>query len=212
MEHFFGGNDLDNVIKTTVSGIFLFKGCESAVNLALPDKVYCYKKGTEISASCEYRGGLGVILSGTAVSEPIISESTVLTVFSKGDVFGAATVFSPEENISRVYAKTDCRVAYIEKPKLCEIFEKFPQSALNFIEFLSDKICYLNRKISIFTSQSASSKLYNYLASNEAARKSLNCSQLAKILGIGRTSLYRAFCELEEKRLIKREDKRVILL
>ena len=42
--------------------------------------------------------------------------------------------------------KTDAKILFISEKKLKSIFLKYPQASINYIEFLSDKVRFLNKK------------------------------------------------------------------
>jgi hypothetical protein len=66
--------------------------------------------------------------------------------------------------------------------------------AHDYIIFLSDKICFLNRKIIAFTAKNADAALAGFLLEGAGAEDtvSLNMTRVASTLDIGRTTLYRA--------------------
>ena len=87
--------------------------------------------------------------------------------------------------------------------------------ALNaYLRLMSDKIVFLNKKISTLTAGSTEKKLAVFLAEHErdgAFPQSLSMSALADILNIGRASLYRALDSLEAEGLIIRDGKKIMI-
>ena len=84
--------------------------------------------------------------------------------------------------------------------------------ALNYMAFLTDRVRFLNSRIAVYTSQGASGKLYSWLCANgdgDGALPKLSMTKLAAALNMGRTSLYRAFDELEKQNLLVRKDGKV---
>ena len=64
-----------------------------------------------------------------------------------GDVFGAAAVFFAEpKHVSTVVAAAKCRILFIERGCLETIIKSDFSVASAYIEFLSGKICFLNKK------------------------------------------------------------------
>ncbi len=139
---------------------------------------------------------LGVLLSGkAAIYGRDSGKRVLLNRIEKGDIFDAATVFFSEKGmVSSVVAKTKCRVLFIERSVLEKIIESDARVAHDYIIFLSDKICFLNRKIIAFTAKNADASLASFLLNNvnETDVLSVNMSRLAATLDIGRTTLYRA--------------------
>ncbi len=144
---------------------------------------------------------LGILLMGKAsIYGRDSGRRVLLNRIGKASVFDAATVFFGEKGIvSTVIAKTKCEVLFIERAVLETIIKSDPAVAHDYILFLSDKICFLNRKIIAFTAKNADAALAGYLLGQEAGDViSLNMSRLASTLDIGRTTLYRAVEALEK--------------
>lgn len=172
------------------------------------DKKVQYNYGDEM-----YRcGQVGILTAGKAriIRKNDIGISVTMRNISAGDMFGMASVFGEwKEDFSSVTAVSVCEVVYISENKLRSIFSEYPQTAINYIQFLSDRIRFLNRKIDTFSADSSDEKLYEFLLSN--ADKN-NCvvldygmAELARRLKIGRSSLYRSIEALESNNLISRE-------
>lgn len=77
----------------------------------------------------------------------------------------------------------------------------------NYLSFLSDRIDYLNKKITYITAGSAERKLATFFASFEKAEFELpvSFSSLSDMLDIGRASLYRALDKLVSDGCIERD-------
>lgn len=193
---------------------FLFCGAEGALeDLALPESVR-FKKGELIYSETSYRRALGILISGKAKAMPTGECCAVLNEFSAGAVFGAAAVFSSgDEYISRIVARTDAEVLFIGEELLLELFSKHPQIAVNYTRFLSERIRFLNGKLGLFTKNDAESRVYEFLRKNSAPCGEVaytgSMALLARNLGLGRTSLYRALDSLEHKHIITREGGRI---
>ena len=125
---------------------------------------------------------------------------TVIRYAIAGDVFGAATLFSSLKHNTKVYAETKTNVIFLEKEAICTLIENSSTVALNYINFLSEKISFLNRKVAAFTASSAEIKLAMYLYGNMDENSCVvpetSMSSLADQLGFGRASLYRAIDSL----------------
>ena len=160
--------------------------------------------------------GLGVMLSGKACVYGKGSDKNVLlNRLSVSDVFGAATVFfSEREAVSTVSAQTKCRILFIERSILETIIQNDFAVASAYIAFLSERICFLNRKIIGFTAKSADAALAGYLlrAADENGELSVNMSRLASTLDIGRTTLYRAVDLLKTDGAIAYDGKKMRIL
>lgn len=198
----------------TLRNLFLFEGATEAANAIAFPAAETFAAGEEIYTAANYRKALGVMLEGKAVAEPAGDGKALLTVFTAGAVFGAAALFGAEEPyVSRIRATGECKVLFLSEQWLQELFEAYPQTAVNYIRFLSSRIRFLNGKIALFTKQSAESKVYDYLAQRCDATgflpQKLNLSRLSEELCMGRTSVYRALETLEQKQLILRTERKV---
>lgn len=200
--------------KKILQELFLFRDAQEALKtLDLPEEV-TYEKGQVIYGRNNYEKALGVLLSGRA--EAAARERSALNTFHAGDAFGAAALFGGAEYVSFIRALTPCKVQYIPEATLGQLFRDYPQTAINYIEFLSAKVRFLNGKIATYTSTSVEGRLYYWLQANcdQEGRlpTGMTMTKLAKTLNVGRTSLYRAIEELEKKFVLGRQDGEVILL
>lgn len=198
--------------KQIMEELFLFQNMRQPPDLTQLPPAVDFTKGADIYAPDDYRKALGVVLRGKAEAVSAKSDKAVLTTFKTGAVFGAAALFGDEEYVSRVRAVTDCRVQFLPETLLQEWLVAYPEMALNYIAFLTDRVRFLNGKIAVYTCDGAAAKLYSWLSSNcdtEGAMPKLSMTKLAATLHMGRTSLYRGLDELAEKHLIVRKDGKV---
>ena len=160
--------------------------------------------------------GLGILLSGKAcVFGKNREEEVLLNRLDEADVFGAATVFfSEREAVSTVTAKTKCRILFIERNTLETIMKDDFAVASAYIAFLSERICFLNRKIISFTAKTADSALANHLlrTADENGELAANMSRIASTLDIGRTTLYRVLDMLKADGSISYDGKKIRIL
>lgn len=187
--------------------LFLFQDVPEALDqLALPP-AETYAKGDVIYGGRTFRRALGVVLEGRAVAAS--GDGVALNSFGPGAVFGAAALFGGGgEYASCVTAATRCRVQFIPEETLETLFRQHPQTALRYIAFLSSRVRFLNGKIATFTAPSAAARLYTWCRANcdDAGRlPSVSMTALARMLDMGRTSLYRALDELTRRGLIQKD-------
>lgn len=195
----------------SAENFFLFDGLTAAEKTdilnALPEPCF-FSKDEVIFDQNTYKKAIGLVLDGKAVS---YSGRVTQRTFKAGDVFGAAAVFGSQGGyVSRIVAKTASSILFIDEQALRKMFSRHPKTAVNYITFLSDRVRFLNKKISHLGCQTARDKLYSFLLSNAVGSEYTvpNMQQLARLTGIGRTSLYRAFSELEnEGKITKQENK-----
>lgn len=209
---------------TILRNIFLFEGVTEAVKAAMAEPVTVFEKGTLIYSETDYRRALGIVLSGTAKAEPAPKASTagaadtgvLLQVFAPGSVFGAAALFgAPAQYVSRIRATGRCRVLFLDEAVLRRLFAAYPQTAVNYIAFLSSRVRFLSGKIALLAQSDTESRVYGYLTAacdGQGCLTDTNMSRLARTLGMGRTSLYRALDALERKQFIVRKDGKVTVI
>lgn len=196
-----------------IENLFLFSGLETQEikkiisYLTPPDK---FKKNEIIYSADNYKNALGMIISGKASAVTNNSDGVYMKSFTAGSVFGAAAVFGNNGSyISKIVAQTETSVQFIEEEILQRIFSEFPKTALNYIAFLSDKIRFLNQKLNMISCTNAEDTVYKYLIGIMDSENTVNIpvsmTLLAKMLGLGRATLYRSFDSLENSGRIKRE-------
>ena len=167
-----------------------------------------FDKGDEL-----YRNGaLAIILNGKATvkRQNDIGDSITIRAISSGELFGAASVFGDwKDGKSSIIANTSCEILYISEENFCKLIKIYPQISINYIEFLSGRIRFLNRKLDAFTAKTTEERLYEFLLSlsDSEGNIALNfgMAELARRLNVGRTSIYRDIDALQSKKLIKRD-------
>lgn len=220
MKHFFGGEAVfSENDKLILSKIFLFKGMsdEDILSFAESDaaSLLSFKKGEYLFG--EEGKKLGILLSGRAVALPVEEGNGSIKTFLSGEVFGAASCFceGSASPLSNIMAKTACRVLFISREGVEALFRQNPESALEYIRFLSGRVEFLNRRISTFTSKETGIRFARYLlkvADGDGVCKNVNFSSLATTLSISRASLYRARNELIQLNAISVEGRTITLL
>lgn len=196
-----------------MENLFLFDGLSEAEKkeiIAGFENPLKFKKGEIIYSKKQHPNALGYLISGKAYAEGSSQKGIYMRSFEKHSCFGVASIFgSDSDYVSIIKAKTDATVLFITEKQLIEIFSKYPQTAVNYIKFLSDKIRFLNKKINVVTSPNAEIMVLNHLKTimdynNNAVSE--NMTLISKTLGIGRATLYRSLDSLESKGLIKRKN------
>ena len=166
--------------------------------------------GKEISAN-----GLGLflILTGSVL---VFRKGNGLPVLlqrlEKGKVFGAASLFSEEnEAVTILRADGDASAFFMPIGLITGLIRDNSAFALSYVTFLSGKIRFLNKRISELSAPSVTQKLAAYLTREENSIAQTKV-KLASALGIGRASLYRALDELTELGLISVDGRSVTVI
>lgn len=160
---------------------------------------------------------LGVLVGGCAeVTTPSCGGRVTLRILKKGDIFGAASLFGGDgSQISAIRARTRSSAVFISRAAVQAIITESPRAAVSYIAFLSDRVRFLNHRISCFTAGSADASLARYLISLPCENGVVElpaCKPLAELLGMGRASLYRALDSLQSSGAIERRGRNVSLL
>lgn len=204
--------------------MFLFNGIDmNALEQDLHFIDFCsahrYDAGEIIQSATAPLGGLAYIYRGSAsVLSDASDKCVLLRNLSCGDVIGASTLYSESRGYTTVIAANkDCAVLCIPEDHVKRIIAANNIAAENYIRFLTERICFLNRKISAFTAGSAEAKLAVYLLSlpqNPDGTITLPCSlsELADMLNMGRASLYRSLDSMSTSGILVREGKKITLL
>lgn len=175
-----------------------------------------YKRGDVIYSPDNYENSLGFIIRGSVnVIKP--SSGVIISNLTKGDIFGAVTLYSQKGYyVNKLVATTETKVLFIDRATVNVLMIQDQALAVNFISYLSDRIYYLNSRIDSFTGGSAESRLASYLIVSFGGYKTLQLKQpftkLAVSLDIGRASLYRAFDSFVDAGAIEKDGKYVRLL
>lgn len=177
-------------------------------------KVHRYQKGAYIFSREVNPRALGVILSGTAqVEKGTQDHLIVMSRLIQGDVFGAVSLYaSSEQYVTGIRAITPVAALLIPKRVMDKLIRTYPEIAVNYLTYLSERIYFLNRRIDSFTGGSAVQRLAGYFLMAETDTSGVPAAHLASALDIGRASLYRAFEELERAGAIRREGKLITVL
>lgn len=202
----------------------LFKGTNQLTLqgvLAERLRIVSYEKGDLICGEPNYVKGLGIIIDGKATVTKKSTEDVVLRILKEGDIFGVATIFSNQVTyVSKISAMEDCNIAFLSEELIEELFKLDFTLVKNYITFLTNKIYFLNGKIDGFTANSAEERLEMFLKNNAKATPSgeyeiiidSSFSKLSKMLNVSRASLYRIIANLENKNVIKKDGKRIVIM
>lgn len=157
---------------------------------------------------------IGIIVKGKAIIKSG-EDGVIIKKLEKNDVFGVASLFDNPKHLTSVIATTDCSIITMNKSFIENCIKENNKIALNYIEVLAKRVSFLNTKINAYTAKSAENKLYTYLLQlprlNNEIELTVDMSTIAKMLGIGRATLYRAFDKLENNGIIIKNDKKIIL-
>ena len=173
-----------------------------------------YTKGDVVYDAQQVRRALVLVLEGTL---RVFHGRAVMKDLQPGDVFGAAALFGGEEPYtSTVMATGACRVLFIPQEAVSAWMAAVPQVGENYVAFLSDRIRFLNRRLSTLTAGQTDGKLWRYLLAHQGENGVVSLPSgltgLAETLDMGRSSLYRSLDVLTAAGRICRQGKQIVVL
>ena len=204
---------------TLPDDFFLFRGLSDAKRTALkerlPFKIAHYADGETVFSPGKSERLLGYIATGTVnVYRNTAENSVLLNRLFAGDSFGASALFGGEDAFpTHLVAKNGVTILFISQNDLKAFLFSYPEAAMNYIAFLSDRIRFLNRRIRGFAAGSTEEKVAHFFLENEEnGEVSLkNLSLLASSLSLGRASLYRVIDAMTERGIIDRNQNKIII-
>lgn len=158
---------------------------------------------------------LGICLSGEAAVYSKGHEKALLNKLRPGAIFGVSSLFSDEHADTVIHSNGASVFLFLNRAETERLLEH-PVFRKNLIVFLTGRIRFLTEKITSFTTPTAEKKLALFLLRNADENGSVkgfhSYAELARILNLGRASLYRALEKLEEMGAICRNGKNLQIL
>lgn len=201
----------------TNPALFLFKGLTqdeiARCHCLAQTEEHAFAKGDVVYDAQNAQRALAYVLEGRL---RVFHGKVVMNDLHPGDVFGAAALYgSTEPYPSTVVAETSCRILLIPQETVSRWMAAVPRVGENYIQFLSDRIRFLNRRLATLTAGPADDKLWRYLLAhrdNDGVVALPGMTELADRLDMGRSSLYRSLDALTDAGRIRRLDKHTILI
>lgn len=200
--------------------IELFHGVPAELIRQVVTTEKCYKKGAAVYNKGDICTGMDILLSGSLVTYTLFPNGSETQVFKfdKNHMIGANLLFG---NICRypfdIYCTEDCRLLHIEKEEIKTLLHDY-QFTLNFLKCVSLNSETMNQKIHMYTNKSLQMNLLDYLWELSVEQKCnpiilpISKKQLADQLGVQRPSLFRELKQMQEKGLIRVNNRTIYLL
>jgi CRP-like cAMP-binding protein len=200
---------------------FLFSGLDEELIVAIlkqsPPTVSSYKRGEMIYSSLSEAPMVGFILSGRCEIRLArdSGNKTVLNILSEGDSFGVLSVYSPDEFPTQIFATKNSDILFFTAEQIREFVNNYSQISANLINFLANRIVFLNKKIATFSGCRVENRLAAFLLSESERQGCLefafNCNKTAEEINAGRASVYRAIDSLVADGLVSFVDKKIYI-
>ena len=194
---------------------FLFRGIEGLdVLLAGRGTRRHFAPGEAIFGRDSHPQAIGILLSGSAVVMGL--DGVLLNRLAAGSLFGVASIFSGgADYVQDVIAEREAEILFLSEAELDALFQRCYPVCRNYIAFLAGRIRFLNDKIDRFTAPDTESRLLGYLRARATGDPPIlearSITELARVLHIGRASLYRALDTLEAQGALVRQGRRILL-
>jgi CRP-like cAMP-binding protein len=203
-------------------GSFLFKGLDrNRVDEILkdnPPQLLSYVRSDIIDLSLPENSRLGFVILGECEVVRIHPDGarTRLNRLVPCDSFGILSVLSEDERTTEIYMSKNTTVAYFNRDQIMSFVNNYSQISMNLIEFLANRLNFLNKKIETFSGTRVENRLASYLL-HESERCSclsfpLNVKKCSEAINSGRASVYRAIDALSADGLINLADKKITIL
>ena len=182
----------------------LFQACPEALVRDVLARSGCsveeFSSGAEIYRPDRFRRCLGLLLSGRVL---VTKGSLTVSTLEPGDLFGAAALYNDAPDYATTLtAQGICRCLLGEEALLRR----------NYLTYLTGRIRFLNARLGSLAVGDTEGRVVRYLLSS-LSYGAVECSAsgLARQLGISRASVYRAFQDLEQAGLIRREGRAILV-
>ena len=200
--------------RQALDSFFLFKGLgEEKETVYEKLIVQSFTAGEVIYTKERFANALGIVLSGECT---VYNHQTELNHIPQGKCFGAAAIFAKEAYVTTIQTKKASRIAFLTSGDLTELFRSYPEMAVRYIEFLSERILFLNHRIDSFTAPTSEEAVTEYLEKHKNADGIVEIeggfARLSRELSIGRATLYRVMNKLEEKNKIVKNGSKIRII
>lgn len=201
----------------TLTTTFLFKGyAPSSLEPLLAQaawEVRVFPKGNTIYSPGDFRKELGILLQGRVL---VTKGELVVSELAEGDLFGAAALFNEEEDyVSTLTARSKCRILFFSQDAVQTLIDREARIQRSYIRYLSGRIRFLSGKIDALIQGSSEKKLSDYLLrqmdGDGNVAPACSMTELAMRLNMGRASLYRELQKLEDRGILSRDGKTIVI-
>lgn len=176
-----------------------------------------FTRGDTIYEPQGFSRSLGIILSGSAsVHKKQGDASMLMSMLVETDLFGAAMLFSDEEDyVATIVAEQSTWALLIPEACFRDMMRENHALAENYMRYLTARIRFLSSRIDGFVRPGCEERVLRFLrqrAEGGAVPDRLSMSAMAEALCISRASLYRVLDSLEERNIICRNGRQIELV
>lgn len=161
--------------------------------------VKSFRRGEKVEEMQNGTDCVGVVIEGSLEVKP--GDKSSVSVLRKGGEFGICNIFVREKMPTTLTAKVSSRVMFLPKERFARLLSEDSGLMYRYIRLCNQKMIYLAERLRLISIADCTERLYYYLetaAEGGRVRLKVTKEELAKQLGISRSSLFRAFTALEE--------------
>ena len=139
--------------------------------------------------------------------------SLTVSTLEPGDLFGAAALYNDSPDYATTLtAQGICRCLLLDQELLDRLLGEEALLRRNYLTYLTGRIRFLNARLGSLAVGDTEGRVVRYLLSSLSyGVVECSASGLARQLGISRASVYRAFQDLEQAGLIRREGRAILV-
>ena len=151
-----------------------------------------------------------LLLSGRVL---VTKGSLTVSTLEPGDLFGAAALYNDSPDYATTLtAQGICRCLLLDQELLDRLLGEEALLRRNYLTYLTGRIRFLNARLGSLAVGDTEGRVVRYLLSSLSyGVVECSASGLARQLGISRASVYRAFQDLEQAGLIRREGRAILV-
>lgn len=180
-----------------------------------------YKKGEIIQKGTSNREYIGILISGNAylATSNLDDQKRIIDYYEPGNIFGIKFQPKIEENLYYFYARTNCKVEFVEYSKMISCCSK---ECPKHIQFIDNMLMLATRKsfmhIDILSQKTLRHKLLTFfkyqmlIKGKNTFTIPLTLSELADYLSADRSAMMREIKKLNDEEIIKSDKRKITIL
>lgn len=157
-----------------------------------------FRRGDTVSETQNGIDCVGVVVSGSL--SVAAQEGSSVSVMKRGGEFGICNIFVRERMPTLLKVRVQSEVFFIAKEELIRLLSADTELMSRYIRLCNEKMIYLAARLRLISISDCTERLLYYLktkAVNNEVRLTVSKDELARQLGISRSSLFRALSSLE---------------
>lgn len=184
------------LIRSAFSSSELFRGVEpSAIRSG---QVTTFKRGDFVSETQNGIDCVGVILTGSLSVEA--NDRSSVSVMKRGGEFGICNIFVHEKMPTKLWARVQSLVLFIPKDEFARLLGADSALMYRYVKLCNEKMIYLAERLRLISISDSTERIWYYLTSEAedgAVKLKVSKDELARQLGVSRSSLFRGLAALE---------------